>query len=405
MSAHFGSRPHHNVSVLLLCLLLQIAAMAGDVRARTGQNDEADRKRTLELVDDHKFLEAMPLLEKLVAASPNDTVLLERLGTTLVAYAATLKDAEARKQVRIRARKVLLRSKEIGNDSNLLTILLDGLPEDGSDTGFSGRKEVDQAMRDGEAAFARGDDEGALKAYKQALLLDPKLYEAALFIGDVYFKKKDFERSGDWVGQAVQIAPNQETAYRYWGDALMATGKMDEARAKFVDAIIAEPYNRASWIGLTQWAQRKKVSLGHPPIEIPTAVKSEGGKTSISIDPASKEGSTYWMAYALKRAGYPEGGFFKEHPGERDYRHSLAEESAAFRAVTEAVARDVRTGTAKELKPSLANLIKLSDAGLVDAYILFVLADRGIAQDYDAYRAANRDKLRRYLLQVVLSGN
>jgi hypothetical protein len=42
---------------------------------------------------------------------------------------------------------------------------------------------------------------------------------------------------------------------------------------------------------------------------------------------------------------------------------------------------------------------------LIEPYILFVRADQGIAQDYEAYRAANRDKLRRYLLQIVLSGN
>ena len=403
-SAHFGTLPHRRiVSALLLCVLLQVAGVAKDVGATTGQDYEADRKRALQLVDEHKFIEAMPILEKLVAASPTDTVLLERLGTTLIAYAATLKDTEPRKQARIRARKVLLRSKELGNDSNLLKVLLDGLPEDGSDSGFSDRKEVDQAMRDGESAFARGDNEGAVKAYKRALLLDPKLYEAALFIGDVYFKQKDFDRAGEWFGQAVQIAPNRETAHRYWGDALMGAGKMDEAQARFAEAIIAEPYTRTSWIGLSQWAQHKRVSLGHPSIEIPTTVKTEGGKTTISIDPLNKEGSPYWMMYAMKRAAYPGAGFFKEHPGEKDYRHSLAEESSALRAAAELAAQDLKTGKIKELNQSLANLVKLSDAGLVEAYILFVRADQGIAQDYEAYRAANRDKLRRYILQLVVS--
>ena len=401
--AHFGAHPcRRAVSALLICILLQIAVMAKDVGATSGQDFEADRKKALQLVDEHKFIEAMPVLEKLVAANPTDKVLLERLGVTLIAYAATLKDAEPRKQARIRARRVLLRSKELGNDSNLLKVLLDGLPEDGSDSGFSDRKEVDQAMRDGESAFAKGDNEAAVKAYKRALLLDPKLYEAALFLGDVYFKEKEFDRAGEWFGQAVQIAPNRETAYRYWGDALMGSGKIDEAQAKFTEAIIAEPYTRTSWMGLSQWAQHKKVSLGHPSIEIPATVKTEEGKTTIGIDVLNKEGSPHWMMYAIKRAAYFREGFFKEHPGEKDYRHSLAEESSALKAVAEAAAQDLKNGKVKELNQSLANLVKLHDAGLVEAYILFVRADQGIAQDYEAYRAANRDKLRRYLSQFVI---
>jgi hypothetical protein len=47
--------------------------------------------------------------------------------------------------------------------------------------------------------------------------------------------------------------------------------------------------------------------------------------------------------------------------------------------------------------------MKLNDAGLLEAYILFVKPDKDIARDYDAYRKTNRDKLRRYWLEVVIS--
>ncbi|PYS37996.1 MAG: hypothetical protein DMF71_17540, partial [Acidobacteria bacterium] len=55
-----------------------------------------------------------------------------------------------------------------------------------------------------------------------------------------------------------------------------------------------------------------------------------------------------------------------------------------------------------KLTPSLENLVKLSNAGLLEAYLLFVRPDNGIARDYESYRAANRDKLRRYWLEVVI---
>ena len=46
-------------------------------------------------------------------------------------------------------------------------------------------------MHEGEAAFAKGEFPKAIEMYQRALLLDPNLYEAALFTGDVYFKTAD----------------------------------------------------------------------------------------------------------------------------------------------------------------------------------------------------------------------
>jgi Tfp pilus assembly protein PilF len=57
--------------------------------------------------------------------------------------------------------------------------------------------------------------------YKRALVLEPKLYEAALFIGDVYFKSADHANAAEWYGRAIAMEPDRETAYRYWGDSLM----------------------------------------------------------------------------------------------------------------------------------------------------------------------------------------
>jgi hypothetical protein len=58
----------------------------------------------------------------------------------------------------------------------------------------------------------------------------------------------------------------------------------------------------------------------------------------------------------------------------------------------------------KQLTPSLANLKQVNEAGLLEPYILFVLPDEGVARDYQTYRARNRDKLRRYWLELVLPG-
>jgi hypothetical protein len=113
----------------------------------------------------------------------------------------------------------------------------------------------------------------------------------------------------------------------------------------------------------------------------------------------------YGMSRALwmnKKDGSRSDKFAKAYPNESVYRHSLAEEVEALRGVVESVQEQVKQKRVKTLTPSLENLMKLNDAGLLEAYILFVKPDRGIARDYPTYRKANRDKLRRYWLEVVI---
>jgi hypothetical protein len=56
------------------------------------------------------------------------------------------------------------------------------------------------------------------------------------------------------------------------------------------------------------------------------------------------------------------------------------------------------------MMPRFTNLKQVYEAGLLEPYILFVLPDDGVVRDYHTYRARNRDKLRRYWLELVLPG-
>jgi len=144
---------------------------------------------------------------------------LEGWGVTTLSYSQTLTDPDLRKKGRVRARGFLIKTQQLGDNSNLLQVLLGMIPEDGGDDTFSPRKEVNDVMQQAEADFSRGDFDKAREGYLRALLLDPKNYEAALFMGDVYFKQHVNGSAGDWFARAVEIDPTRETAYRYWGDA------------------------------------------------------------------------------------------------------------------------------------------------------------------------------------------
>ncbi|HMH43395.1 MAG TPA: tetratricopeptide repeat protein [Pyrinomonadaceae bacterium] len=403
--------------ILISAAFVAAFVLSISVCARAQTQDPAERQRAIDTYESQNMIAALPLLENVAVAYPNDPIVLSRLGFAIYANSVDVKDLATRQKMRDRARSILLKSQSLGDNSNLTKMALDTLSgPDTTQIPFSSIQAAEVSIREGEAAFMRGDMDKAIAAYKRALESDPNLYDAALYAGDSEFKKAmastdprfrndHFEAAGVWFGKAIAINANIETAYRYWGDALDAQGKMNEARDKFIDAIVAEPYGRRAYVGLTQWAQRHKALLGHPHIVPPNSTTTQGANTTLNIDPRtldSKDGSNEWLMYDLTRIAWQKGDFAKNYPAEPAYRHSLKEETAALRMVAEACAKDLKSGKVKELEASLETLVKLNDAGLLEAFVLFARPDAGIARDYATYRATSRDKLRRYWLEVAI---
>lgn len=398
-----STAPRRARAAVKLCIAVLLVVAAGTSLPALGQQNDPERERAFKLWEAQNFVEATPLLEKLAEKYPDDPVVLGRLGFSIYVTSTSSQDAAKRKAMRDRARQILLKSRDAGDNSNLTTIVLDSLESGVDPTGdpFTNVRDAEKAIRDAEEAFVRGDLDKALAGYKRALELDPRLYEAALYAGDMYFKKGHVEKdarkkdelmneAGVWFAKAVGINADRETAHRYWGDALMmGQDKRDASREHFVDAIVAEPYTRSAWAGLVQWGEKYDVTLTHPRVEVPKNLSEAAG------DPV-------WGAYASTRAEWRSRRFAETYPGEPAYRHSLAEETAALRALADAASKAGWSG--QQLSPTLVNVIELNKAGLLEAYVLIALADEGIAQDYAAYRKANRDKLRRYLLEYVSSG-
>ncbi len=387
-------------SLRLLCILLCALTVVAQDDVRTS---------AFQLYKDGKYTEALPLFEKLAAASPNDRDVIEAFAIITASQTVYLKDPDARKQARIRGRELLLRAQKLGANNPLIPWMLEAVvPENGADnSSFSTKKEVDDAMREGEEAFASGNLSKALEMYKRALLLDPKLYEAALFIGDVYFKSADHANAAEWYGRAIAMEPDRETAYRYWGDSLMKQGRLTEAGDKFVEAYLAEPYSRLSRAGFLNWGEKAHIELAHPKVDVPTDVTSKDKNTTITLDAnvLSKNDKTgapaAWMAYGIIRASW-QTEFSKQYPNEKTYRHSLKEEAAALRGALEALKNQKLDP--KNIDPSLQILQKLDKEGLLESFVLLALPDAGIAQDFADYRKANLEKLRRYVKDYVLTG-
>ncbi len=386
------------------CLCLAVAYFAVAVRA---QEDEAARAN--ELYQQRKRLDALPLYEDLAKAHPNEMLYQERLADCLGAEATELSDPAQVKAIRVRERDAARRAVQLGDKANYIQMMANIDPDQPLFSGIAGAGKA--LLAEAEKAYAAGDFTTAMEKYIAASEVDPQLYEAPLFAGDTAYVEKDLPTAARWFARAIAIDPNRETAYRYWGDAIMKFGNDPEAaKNKFIDAIVAEPYSKFAWQGLEQWANLEKAVLQAPKIERPAAPAVDAknpNSTNITIDANTLDekknpGGFAWMIYSMVRATYQGDTFKKDFPNEKVYRHTLKEEDAALSAVVAAIKE--RKIKRDDLDESLRNLLDLSDAGMLDCWILISGADNGIAQDYAAYRDGRRQLLHDYIARFVVQG-
>jgi tetratricopeptide (TPR) repeat protein len=379
-------------------LSAQTAAVQGATKSDAEVQKEDLQAETL--YQQQNLLGALPLFEDLHLLRPESNVFRERLAVCLLARAATEAPSEAT-QTRERAKKLLLEAKAAGDTSSLLEVLLEKLSP--PSVAVMQKSPGAELMLKGEKAFTNGNLKKALAFYKEAAEADPKLYEAALFAGDTEFKMKDYDEAGTWYAKAIAINPDRETAYRYWGDALMQKGEQKTARSRFVDAVIAEPYTKASWVGLQQWANASNARLASPPITLPKqAVPDEKGNVNVTID-AAKAGdpaSGAWLVYSTQSMMWRSTEFKKHYPNETVYRHSLAEAAESLRSVI-AVVKEQKIPEDK-LDATLKSLLALDKDGMLECWIVLNGADQGIVQDYAAYRATHRALLCAYIDKYVI---
>lgn len=388
---------------LLPLALLLFACSPLSAQTNAASSDRASRQKALALFREGKRLEALPLLEDLAQKSPQDSDVLVALAASLVEHAATLSDPNAAANERFRAKDLLQKAWGLGNTSPLaenLRQLLEELPASGS-IKFSDNSAVEQAMNAGEAAFARRDFDEALKDYSKALDLEPSNYSALLFTGNTYDKQNNFRKAAEWYERAARMDPNIETAYRYYADLLAKQGDMAKARNMLIHAAVAEPYNKIVWREIRAWAtiNHTAFNIVFVAIPLPQKVAANSSNPSAELLPA-------WQTYYSVKEDWKKGGRFQnQFPQEPEYRHSLAEESEALAAtaqVLDKLKQDPKSSEQVAKDPSASLLLKLRDAGLLDAYVLFSLGDDDIARDYIAYRAKNRDRLESYMDKFVM---
>ena len=389
-------------------------------------NFETERKQAEELFLAQKPLEALPLYEDLCRQDATVAVFAERHGAGLFAKEATLSDPVERGKVHLQAIQEIKRAQALGDNSAYVRAILNadsktyvgavlaGIPLTVGYT-YHGKPEAQAIFQQAEAAFGRSDWTAAAKLYVQASTVDPTWYAPALYAGDSFFRMGDASNASIWFAKATAIDPDRETAYRYWGDALFRTGDQNEAREKFVEAVVAEPYGTPPFSELGQWAQRTGHQLVKPAITRPDFTTTDG---ALRIDPdlasSTQDGRSSWIIYQQYRVAH--GAFTLNQvivAGGSDatavvtpsgYRHTIAEEHAALRAMLADIDTKLMSGALVEanLDPSIRNIRNLEKANFLGAWIAINAADAGIRSDYPDYRAHHRQHLADYINSCLI---
>ena len=357
---------------------------------------QEQKKFAATLFNENHHLEALPIFQDLARQKPDDPDILFGLGACMLDHSMTLKDEAAAKAERVQSRELLLKARELGNNSTLLMNLLDVLPADGS-VHYPGGQAASAELQQGEAAFAKNDYQDAIAHYLRAYKIDPKNYSAALFIGDSYFAQKDFVKASEWYQKAIEVNPDIETAYRYASDMYSKEGDAEKARTMAIRAVIAEPYNNLPWRGLLQWAGSNKVKLAAFKIDTKSSLKAENEKAvTVPLAPSGTSPvASVWLVYNGVRLNWQNTEFKKHFPQETAYRHSLLEEVDALGQAAKFASEQKSPEIEKD--PNITILRRIADAGMLEPYVLLSAPDREISVDYAGYREKNRAKLEEYL--------
>lgn len=380
----------------ILFLLLFALLLTNSTTAQSQQNDP-ELLRAMGFVAEGRHLDALPILEKVAPRYPKDASIQAHFGVAILANSVILKDENARRREVARAAEILREARKLGTDNVVALHYLD-LIESGKEVGVAfnaASKEVEEAIREGENYFGRGEYDKAFAAYERAYKLDPKSYEAALFAGDTFYAQKKFKESEPWFAKAAALDPDREQAFRFWGDALANQGKTKEALVKFAEAFIAEPNSRLtadSFFGAVKNYGDRRSS---PLVSIP----AKENESEIVIDQSrlkESDGTLAWNRFAEIRKAQIEK--FNTVANGRAFASTISEDVAALKEVALAAKDFSRSNNPSLLDKSLQNLIKLESLGMLDVYTILFIHGGDNSSEYEKFRVQNRERMRRFLV-------
>lgn len=113
------------------------------------------------------------------------------------------------------------------------------------------------SFRQGQAAFARDDWWGAVDAYRNALVSNPRYFDAFQGLAESFFALGEYDEASKQVLAALKLGPLSSTVNVLYGRILLGQMKYEEALAQFQGVLVREPKNQAAQFGLAEYQVMK----------------------------------------------------------------------------------------------------------------------------------------------------
>ncbi|MEZ5307077.1 MAG: tetratricopeptide repeat protein [Pyrinomonadaceae bacterium] len=346
------------------------------------------------LISQSKYIDALPYLEKVEGAFPDDVDYWTYYGIGLSIKGVTLTDKTERNGYYKRAKKALQRASELGTENpralDLLS-MIDSMME--TDNFSDANPEVEAALRKGEEFFGRSEWAEAYKYYEKAHKLDPLNYEAVLFMGDCYYSQQAYKQAIPLFQQAIDINSEKSIGHYFLGDAYLYDGRSQAALEKYIDSFIRDPQAEVSWSNFSKWSdvsdQQITMSTVAPPGGEPTG--------EIVLAPSRLEesdGTSSWMKYGESVQAWKARNVGK--------RFDVATEAAGLQAVSDEFKRLMKTGKVKEPDEDLQTLVKIADDGMLVQYVYLFRMRKSFSEDYQFAMRKNEPLVRRFIKKYIL---
>lgn len=117
-------------------------------------------------------------------------------------------------------------------------------------------KESDRAKHEKRAADEYGK---ALKDFKRAADLNPRLYQAYNGMGYATRKLGDYAKALEYYDKAIQMAPGFPEAIEYRGEAYLALNRVDDAKKAYLE-LLASNRNLADSLmkSMKHWVEKRR---------------------------------------------------------------------------------------------------------------------------------------------------
>jgi len=237
------------------------------------------------------YSEAIPPLERQLAASPGDTFVRQLLGLSYFMTDHFAKTVEVLHPLLPQPPDdpgllfawgtSLVRTRQSETAAGIFRLLLEQ---------NANNPAVHLLL--GQAHAQQGDLSGGLAEIKTALQLDPRLPEAHYFMGLIYLRQSDFESAAAEFRSELQIRPAEPVTNYHLGFTLLTQGHADQAAAILRQVVRAKPDYEMARFELG----RALLQLG----DAPGAIESLEAAKKLSPD---REATYFQLSQAYRRGG------------------------------------------------------------------------------------------------------